>query len=154
MAISRRDFLKRTSEGLLAAVTAQGGIGRAQPRKTEDPPNQPLVDSVRYLGRQFLKNPLGITGADGATSTLLPSGESLWLFGDTVEGPFESIRGLDLTKLRSGTAAIVPRQDASNGISQFRFLADESGKRPRQILPYANDEEPAIHRVWPITELQ
>ncbi len=150
MGIARRDFLKYTTEGLLAAVAARGNIARAEPEKVPTRANQSLIDSVRHLGPQFLKNPIGITGADGATSTLLPSGESLWVFGDTVEGPFESIRGLDLTALRSGTAAIVPRQDVSNGISQFRFLADESGKRPRQILPYAQGEDPAIHRLWPI----
>ena len=121
-------------------------------RKKEelDPAGDSLVASVRNLGSQFLENKVGITGADGATSTVLPSGESLWMFGDTVEGPFKSIRGLDLTSLRSNTGAIVPRQDASRGITNFRFLSDESGKRPRQIIPFAADEDPAKHRLWAI----
>jgi hypothetical protein len=112
--------------------------------------NSPLVAAVRNLGSQFLDNRVGITGADGATSLLLPSGESLWLFGDTVEGPFDSIRKLELTGLRSNTAAIVPKQDVSQGIKEFVFLADESERRPRQIVPFADDEDPAVHRIWPI----
>jgi hypothetical protein len=105
---------------------------------------------VRNLGSQFLENKVGVTGTDGATSTVLPSGESLWMFGDTVEGPFKTIRGLDLTSLRSNTGAIVPRQDASRGIKNFRFLSDEDGNRPRQIIPFAADEDPARHRIWAI----
>jgi hypothetical protein len=108
------------------------------------------VASVRYLGNQFLNNSVNVTGADGATSIMLPSGDSLWLFGDTVEGPFETIRGLDLTHLCSNTAAIVPRQDASQGIKQFRFLAQSGGKRPQQIVPFTEDEDPAVHRVWAV----
>ena len=81
---------------------------------------------------------------------MLPSGDSLWVFGDTIEGPFKSIHGLELTRFRSNTAAIVPRQDASDGIKRFRFLAEPDGKRPRQIVPFAPDEDPAVHRVWAI----
>ena len=108
------------------------------------------IASVRLLGKQFLDNPVNVTGLDGATSTKLPSGEALWMFGDTVEGPFKSIRDLELTHLCSNTAAVVPRQDVAEGIRQFRFLAQPDGKRPRQPLPFAADEDPAIHRVWPI----
>ncbi len=106
--------------------------------------------AVRFLGNQFLDNRIGVTGADGATSTVLPSGDSLWMFGDTVEGPFKSIRGLTLTGLRSNTGAIVPKQDASQGIKHYKFLADETGKRPRQLVPFAADEDPAVNRVWAI----
>jgi hypothetical protein len=81
---------------------------------------------------------------------VLPTGESLWVFGDTVEGPFKSIHGLDLSRLRSNTAAVVPRQDASQGIRQFQFLTTPDGKRPRQIVPFAADEDPAVHRLWAI----
>jgi hypothetical protein len=80
----------------------------------------------------------------------LPSGDSLWIFGDTVEGPFKTIHGLELTGLRSNTAAIVPKQDASQGIEKFRFLSSPDGKRPRQIVPFAPDEDSAKHRVWAI----
>jgi hypothetical protein len=105
---------------------------------------------VRLLGNQFLENKVGVTGADGATSTLLPSGDSLWVFGDTVEGPFKTIRGLDLTKLRSNTGALVAKLDASRGIKNFRFLSDESGIRPRQLVPFATDENPGLNRIWAI----
>jgi hypothetical protein len=106
--------------------------------------------TVRDLGKQFLDNPVNITGLDGATSTPLPSGESLWMFGDTVEGPFESIRKLDLSKLRSNTGAVVPAQAADEGIQRYKFLMDPSKRRPRQVITFAADENPAVHRVWPI----
>jgi hypothetical protein len=107
------------------------------------------VASVRALGEQFLQNPLNVTGLDGATSTKLPSGDALWMFGDTVEGPFDSIRKLELTGLRSNTGAIVPPQDASGGIKKFRFLSEDE-KRPRQLIPFAADEDPARNRIWAI----
>jgi hypothetical protein len=147
---SRRRFLKRAAAGLLSVRAATGSIARAEQPAGSDTPKESLVPSVRYLGNQFLGNEVGITGADGATSTVLPSGDSLWLFGDTVEGPFKSIRRLDLTRLRSNTGAIVPKQDASHGIKNFRFLSDEGAKRPRQIVPFAPDEDPAVNRIWPI----
>src|SRR5882757_5347040 len=139
MSTSRRQFLKRAATGLMCVKVAAGGVARAQQSVGSETPKESLVGSVRHLGNQFLENEVGITGADGATSTVLPSGDSLWLFGDTVEGPFKSIRGLDLTRLRSNTGAIVPKQDASNGIKNFRFLTDEDAKRPRQIIPFAPD---------------
>ncbi len=109
---------------------------------------QPL--GVRLLGPQFLDNEAGVSGADGATSLVLPDGNSLWVFGDTVEGPFESIRRLDLAPLRSNTAAIVPPQDARDGIRQFSFLATPDGRRPRQVIPYSSGEDPAKTRLWAI----
>src|SRR6185369_2208995 len=108
---SRRQFLKCASAGLLAASVLPGGMTLAQQPPGSKMPQESLVASVRYLGNQFLDNKVGVTGADGATSTVLPTGESLWLFGDTVEGPFKTIRNLELTSLRSNTAAVVPRQD-------------------------------------------
>lgn len=149
MSNSRRQFLKRAAAGLLSARVATGYVVRAQ-QPVGSEPAETLIASVRHLGNQFLENGVGVTGADGATSTVLPSGDSLWLFGDTVEGPFKSIRGLDLTSLRSNTGAIVPKQDARHGIKDFRFLSDEGGKRPRQIVSFAPDEDPAVNRIWAI----
>jgi hypothetical protein len=145
---SRRTFVKAA-----VGCVAGGALGHAKAvlcRAAEPPTNESLVASVRYLGNQFLDNAVNVTGLDGATSMVLPSGDSLWLFGDTVEGPFETIRGLDLTKLCSNTAAIVPPQDTSQGIKRYRFLAQADGKGPRQILPFAADEDPAVHRVWAV----
>ena len=85
-------------------------------------PTDPLIAKVRYLGTQFQDNSVNITGQDCASSIVLPSGESLWVFGDTIEGQFESIRGLPLDDKLSNTAAIVPRQNVSNGIKQYQFL--------------------------------
>jgi hypothetical protein len=136
----RRQFLQVTGIGALGCIAA--GTARATP------PPKPV--SVRHLGKQFLNNPVGVTGADGATSLVLPGGKSLWVFGDTVEGPFKSIHGLDLAPLRSNTAAIVPHQDASTGIREFQFLATRDGRRPRQLIPFADDEDPAKTRLWAI----
>ncbi|MEX2310520.1 MAG: DUF4185 domain-containing protein [Pirellulales bacterium] len=147
---SRRRFLKAAASGVLAGtvVACRTASGRA-PESSASNDESPVA-SVRYLGSQFLDNPVGVTGADGATSTVLPSGDSLWLFGDTVEGPFESIHRLDLAPLASNTAVIVPKQDASQGIKRFQFLTRGDGKRPRQVVPLAPDEDPAVHRVWAI----
>jgi hypothetical protein len=147
MITSRRQFLKSAALGFAATGMQPASLVA---RADTAPPQESKVASVRNLGNQFLSNSVGVTGADGATSLVLPTGESLWVFGDTVEGPFETIRGLDLSHLRSNTAAIVPRQNASNGIRDFRFLATADGKRPRQIVPFAADEDPSKQRVWAV----
>jgi hypothetical protein len=147
---SRRSFLKVSLGGFIAGATLQRSEAYGQPLKHVRANSESLVKSSRLLGNQFLNNTVGVTGMDGATSTVLPTGESLWVFGDTVEGPFQSIHGLDLSRLRSNTAAVVPRQDASRGIRQFQFLATPDGRRPRQIVPFAGDEDPAVHRLWAI----
>ena len=79
---------------------------------------EPLVESVRYLGIQFRDNDVNITGQDAATSIVLPDGKrSFWIFGDTIEGPFpDSLHDIDLTHVLSNTASIIPHQDATNGI--------------------------------------
>jgi hypothetical protein len=145
--------LKAAGGGLVAGMFSRRPALALQPAASHPaapPPGESRIARVRYLGNQFLDNSVGITGADGASSILLPNGDALWVFGDTVEGPFETIRGLDLGKLCSNTAAIVPPQDASRGIKRFRFLARPGGKRPRQIVPFAADEDPDEHRVWAI----
>ncbi len=146
---SRRQFLAGGTAALLSGVVFSRSVWADESVELQSSDNS-LVGSVRFLGNQFLDNQVGVTGADGATSTVLPSGDSLWMFGDTVEGPFKSIRGLELTRLRSNTGALVPKQDASQGIKHFKFLADETGKRPRQLVPFAADEDPAVNRVWAI----
>ena len=147
---SRRQFLSRVVNGALCGVTFQRP---ALSRQRSQPPNassESVVESARYLGSQFLNNLLGVTGMDGATSIVLPGDRSLWVFGDTVEEPFESIHGLDLSRLRSNTATIVPRQDVSAGIHRFKLLTAPGGKQPRQIVPFTANEDPSVHRVWAI----
>ena len=58
-----------------------------------------LVASIRDLGVQFGDNDLDITGQDAVTSVMLPGDETFWIFGDTVEGPFDTIRGFELTEV-------------------------------------------------------
>jgi hypothetical protein len=81
---------------------------------------------------------------------VLASGDSLWVFGDTVEGPFKSIRDVELAPLRSNVAALVPQQDPAAGISAFQFLATADGARPRQIVPFIKGEVPSRQRLWAI----
>jgi Domain of unknown function (DUF4185) len=147
---SRRQFIQSALSSAVVgpALDCCGLLG--QQIEQVDPSVQSLVGRARHLGSQFLDNSVGVTGMDGATSTVLPSGKSLWLFGDTVEGPFKSIHGLDLARLRSNTAAIVRSQDPSQGIRKFDFLTTLDGKRPRQIVPFSDDEDPAVHRIWAI----
>lgn len=139
----RREFLRRAGKGVAAATLAPGTCLAEQTRAE-------LCKSVRPLGPQFLDNQLRITGQDGATSSLLPNGDTLWLFGDTIEGPFQSIRHHELTDVLSNTGAIVPLQSLSQGIRQFEHLTTEDGRRARQLIEFAIDEDPARHRLWPI----
>jgi hypothetical protein len=147
---SRRCFFKSAALSVLASATLwqRTTFGQAVPQKNDA--ENSFVSSVRLLGKQFLDNRVGVTGLDGATSIVLPSGDALWLFGDTVEGPFKSIRDLDLSNLCSNTGAVVPRQDTSHGIKKYGFLAQADGKRPRQPLPFVSGEDRAVQRVWPI----
>lgn len=114
----RRHFLRAAIRGgVVAGVLALAGSVPAEVSPSSH------VAAVRDLGLQFQDNAVNVTGQDAATSTVLPSGEALWLFGDTIEGPFATIRGLALDDKLSNTGAIVPSQDASRGIRQFHFLA-------------------------------
>jgi hypothetical protein len=144
MTISRRCFLSLTAGGLATGAWSLAKLARAELDERS------LVESVRYLGKQFQNNPVNVTGLDGATSTKLPSGDALWVFGDTVEGPFTSIATVDLKDKLSNTAAVVPAQDASDGLKQFHFLTQADGPRPRQVIPFAASEDPAKNRVWPM----
>ena len=142
--LQRRKFLQ-TSAAALSLQLTQRTRCRAAEAET---PN--LCQSVRELGPQFLDNPQRITGQDGATSCRLPKGDGFWMFGDTIEGPFKSIRNLDLTDVLSNTAAIVPQQDCTDGIDRFRYLTTPEGKRARQVIEFDATEDPARHRLWPI----
>jgi hypothetical protein len=124
------------------------GVLGATPLVGAELPDSPRVAIVRQLGDQFQPNTVGITGQDGATSVTLPEGGAIWTFGDTVEGKFESIRGLDLADKLSNTAALVPAQDASTGVRRFEFFA--AGDRPREMIPLAKDEDRSTLRLWPM----
>ena len=113
-------------------------------------PNRPVVSAVRDLGIQFLDNPLDITGHDCASSIPLPGGQSFWIFGDTMEGPFETIRNHPLDEVISGTGAIVPIQDLSHGVREFRHLATPDGTRPRQLLGWIPPEHKSTQRLWAV----
>ncbi len=155
MEFSRRRFIAATSLGVVASSPTLLDRSKAF-ASPQFPPNHaqpasPLLGSVRDLGIQFMDNPLGITGQDAATSVVLPSGDAFWIFGDTIEGPFDSIRYHDLSNSLSNTAAIVPKQqDVTRGIRQFNYLATNAGTRARQFVEYLPDEDPAKHRLWAV----
>jgi hypothetical protein len=111
---------------------------------------EPLVESVRDLGLQFLDNDVNITGQDGITSILLPGDKTIWIFGDTIEGPFDTIRYHPLADVLSNTGAIVPLQDLSDGVREFEHLRLPDGKRPRQLISFLPHEDKATHRLWAI----
>lgn len=145
MTVSRRRFIQYSTSGLLI------GTSWAQTQRAMgDVKDSSKVSAVRFLGKQFQNNPLGLTGQDCASSIVLPSSEAFWLFGDTIEGPFESIRGLALDDKLSNTAAVVPRQDVSQGIQQFKFVTEPDGKRALQVVPFVEDELPSERRIWPV----
>jgi len=146
---TRRGFLKTIGAGA-AVLPFSTGSSRSSLLAAETVEKKPICSSVRDLGVQFLDNPLRITGQDGATSTQLPNGDAFWLFGDTIEGPFETIRNLDLTEVVSSTASIVPVQDVSQGIKQFEYLKSTDGSRPRQVVEFDESEHKSTHRLWPI----
>jgi len=152
---TRRDFLKAMSAGTATVPFHATGLPcMARAAESAEPEkrivHQPRVVSVRDLGLQFLDNPLHITGQDGATSTLLPNGASFWMFGDTIEGPFESIRNYDLSEVLSNTASIVPVQGVSQGICDFGYLTSTDGQRARQVIEFDADEDRTRHRLWPM----
>src|SRR5665647_3704988 len=101
---------------------------------------RPLVRSVRDLGVQFLDNDVNITGHDCASSVILPGGRSFWIFGDTIEGPFETVRYLPLADVLSNTGCIVPLQDISHGVRDFEYLKSPDGQRPRQLIQFRPPE--------------
>ena len=111
---------------------------------------RPLVRSVRDLGVQFLDNDVNITGHDCASSVILPGGRSFWIFGDTIEGPFETVRYLPLADVLSNTGCIVPLQDISHGVRDFEYLKSPDGQRPRQLIQFRPPEEKAKQRLWAV----
>lgn len=143
MSSTRREFLVRS-----AVAFATGGIA-APWAAAQAPADTKLVAAVRDLGIQFRDNPVNITGQDVAASIPLDAQRSLWIFGDTVEGEFATIRNHDLTNVLSSTAAFVPQQDVSSGIKNFAYLTDDHG-RPRQLIRFEEDEDKSRHRLWPV----
>lgn len=110
----------------------------------------PLAAQVRDLGVQFLDNDVDISGQDAATSVELPDDKTFWIFGDTLTGPFDTVRNLPLTEVLSNTGAIVPKQDISDGIREFTYRADPDGKRARQLIQFEPPEHKSTQRLWAI----
>ena len=76
---SRRQFLGLSAGGLL--LGGSWALGRSAHGESDQPSH---VAAVRNLGNQFQDNGVGVTGQDGATSIVLPSGEravAIWRHG-------------------------------------------------------------------------
>lgn len=152
MSLSRRQFLRDASCYTLGSSVCwnQAACLAQKKGQARNVDSSSLVQSVDDLGIQFMDNPVNITGQDAATSVVLPDGNAFWIFGDTIEGPFESIRYHDLSEALSNTAAIVPKQNISKGIKRFEYLKQTDGRRARQFIEYLPNEDPAQHRLWAI----
>lgn len=149
--LSRRRFLGSSSAAIAAScVFSTCGTKADDEASAYESERSELVHSVQDLGIQFMRNSLNITGQDAATSVVLPDGNTFWIFGDTIEGPYDSIRYLDLSDMLSNTAALVPQQDVSEGIRKFSYLTQRDGKRARQFVEYLTGEVPSKHRLWAI----
>ncbi len=144
--LPRREFLRSATAGAACSLASP----TAAPLFGKEPAHGRITANVRDLGLQFKQNDVDIAGQDGATSALLPNGDALWMFGDTIEGPFETIRNHPLEGVLSNTASIVPRQDASAGLKAYEYLKDADGARARQVIAFEEDEDPALHRLWPM----
>lgn len=142
---SRRN-LSRVGVGLIfvSASPVLMSVAGAEPK------DSPFVAAARLLGPQFRGNPVNVTGHDAASSILLPTRDALWLFGDTIEGPFETIRGLPLADKLSNTGIIVPPHSAEDGLRQFQFITSHDGQRARQLIGFVDGESSARQRIWPI----
>jgi len=110
---------------------------------------KPIVASVRDLGLQFLNNDVHIAGHDGASSVLLPDGRSLWLFGDSILGQRREGDTLDFVSMLTGSAAVVPQQDVSQGIRSFDYLKNPNGVA-REPVAHVEGEEPILQRLWAV----
>lgn len=74
-------------------------------------------------------------------------GESLWYPGGIQIGPEDmgGHHGIDL--LLTNTGAVVPYQDASHGLHQYRYITTPEGAL-RQLVPRKPEENPDEIRVW------
>jgi hypothetical protein len=121
------------------------------------------AQSTRDLGPQFVQNPHGMVGQDGAYS--IPLGEeTLWFFGDTLIGrrtPGESLwypggvatghrdmtgRG-PIERMLNNTGLLLGRQTGKDGLRNFRYVCDAQGKI-RTLIPLEKGEDPDWCRIW------
>ncbi|MGI8417065.1 MAG: DUF4185 domain-containing protein, partial [Nakamurella sp.] len=56
----------------------------------------------------------------------------------------------ELTEVLSNTGAIVPLQDLSAGVTEFRYLTTPDGSRARQLIPFIPPEHQSRQRLWAI----
>jgi hypothetical protein len=116
------------------------------------------------LGPQFVNNPHRMVGQDGAFSFPLPDGSSFWYFGDTLIGarpkgcsPWmidgKMVDHRDMTgqgpyeQMINNTGLILPRQSGTNGLRDFKYITESSGKL-KNLLPLEGDEHPDWDRIW------
>ena len=121
------------------------------------------IQTTRDLGPQFTKNNHKMVGQDGAYSIPL-NGESLWFFGDTLIGtrdPELSLWYLDgqavgaadmsgkgtIEKMINNTGLILRDKTGANGLREFEYILDRSG-RLKNLIPLDDDEDHDEIRIW------
>lgn len=122
------------------------------------------VKTARDLGPQFVNNPHRMVGQDGAFSFPLPDGSSFWYFGDTligerpkgcspwmIDGKMVDHRDMSgqgpYEQMINNTGLMLPRQSGANGLRDFKYITDSSGKL-KNLLPLEGDEHPDWDRIW------
>jgi hypothetical protein len=104
----------------------------------------PFAGYLCDLGRD---NTVDVIGHDVAVSVELPTGDVLFLFGDTWIGGVEQGRRV-IGDQRTATAAILPA-GAKICDAPLQYLLDSSGQ-PRQLIPLRPGDDPHMIAHWPV----
>src|SRR4051812_21452774 len=122
------------------------------------------IQSTRDLGPQFAQNPHRMIGQDGAFSIPLPTGETLWFFGDTLIGkriPGHSLWVRDgkfvghaemtgrgsIEHMYNNTGLLLRDKTGSKVLHDFTYLTNPDGSL-KTLLPLEGDEHPDWDRIW------
>lgn len=132
--------VRRLSRIAAAAATLAGlGAASLAPRSTPGP----VAFSARDLGPVFDHADPAVLGLDGAFSTPVSPGRSLWVFGDTLIGSLDASGDRVVRRMPSSTAAVVDDADWRSGFAHARFVG---GAAPRALLA----PTPPKERLWPL----
>lgn len=107
------------------------------------------VASTRDLGLLFTENNVKMIGQDGAYSIPINDREALWVFGDTFVGTFDEMGRRLIERMPNNTGLICRSKDAATGLTDFSYVTDATGEL-RQLVPLSPDEDPSVHRIWPM----
>jgi len=114
--------------------------------------NRSILNNYRIVGSllerpqwwQKAANASNIIGQDGASSSFLPDGNVMWIFGDTVLNC--TIDGCGWGWSMVTNSAMILQME--NGTVIDAFYPSDSGFA-RQIVPYETTEEQSLFGIWP-----